>query len=270
MTTLELRLRQVLCGALALVAAWAVARVAAGETAAEPETPGLAEPLAEQIRADEAAIASQANVNALSDETRELLLQYRQFLAETRNLRDYSRQLETQVRSQVEEVAFLEQQLVEIENTSRMVMPLMQKMVAALERFVKLDLPFQLEEREKRVAALRDALGRADITISEKYRRIIEAYQIETEYGRTLEAYSGEIGEPGNTRAVRFLRLGRVALLYQTPDAAETGYFDTEQKRWVVDDSYRNAAKHGFAVADKASAPDLLELPIPAPTEARS
>jgi TolA-binding protein len=270
MTILELRFRQALCGGLALVAAWAFARGALGETAAEPEASGLTEPLAEQIQADEAAISSQTNVNSLSDETRDLLLQYRQLLSETNNLRGYSRQLEGQVRSQVEEIAFVEQQLVEIENTSRMVMPLMEKMVAALERFVKLDLPFQLEERETRVSALRDALGRADITISEKYRRIIEAYQIETEYGSTLEAYSGEIGEPGKTRAVRFLRLGRVALMYQTPDAAETGYFDAAQKRWVVDDSYRNAVKHGFAVAEKASAPDLLELPIPAPTEARS
>jgi hypothetical protein len=105
----------------------------------------------------------------------------------------------------------------------------------------------------------------ADVTISEKYRRIVEAYQIEIEYGRTLEAYQGELGQGAEARTVRFLRIGRVALLYQTPDARETGYWDAGQKQWVTDDSYRAAVKRGFAVADKVGAPDLLIAPVPAP-----
>lgn len=268
MTLKSIQSRQAFAIALALAAVWPIARAAGGE--GETGKRALEPILQEQIQADEAAIASQTNVNELSDETRDLLLQYRQHLSETRNLRDYTRQLDSQVRSQADEIGFLKQQLVEIETTSREVMPLMEKMVVALERFVKLDLPFQLEEREKRVAALVDVMGRADVAISEKYRRIIEAYQIETDYGRTLEAYPGELGEGSETRAVRFLRLGRVALLYQTPDAEETGYWDAEKKQWVTDASYRSAVKHGFAVADKASAPDLLTLPIPAPRESRS
>ncbi len=267
MTAIKTGFRRLFAGALALAA---VARPAPGEGGAGGDPRSLAPLLEEQIAADEAAIASQAAVNELSDETRDLLLQYRQYLSETRNLRDYTRQLQVQVASQRDEIDFLQQQLVEVESTARAVMPLMQKMLDTLERFVRLDLPFQLEEREKRIAALRDAMVRADVTISEKYRRILEAYQIETDYGRTLEAYAGELGEGADARAVRFLRLGRVALLYQTPDGAETGYWDAEQKQWVRDASYRSAVRHGFAVADKASAPDLLALPIPAPREGRS
>ncbi len=268
MTKRSTHSRRALAAALALAAVWPLAWAAGGEDAAEKRA--LEPLLQEQLATDEAAIASQANVNQLNDATRDLLLQYRQHLSETRNLRDYTRQLKGQVQSQVDEIAFLKQQLVEIETTSREVMPLMEKMVGALGRFVKLDLPFQLQEREKRIAALVDVMGRADVTVSEKYRRIIEAYQIETDYGRTLEAYSGELGEGSDARAVRFLRLGRVALLYQTPDAAETGYWDAEKQQWVSDPSYRSAVKHGFAVADKASAPDLLTLPIPAPTQGQS
>jgi hypothetical protein len=146
----------------------------------------------------------------------------------------------------------------------------MQKMLDTLDRFVEIDLPFQLDERRKRVAALREAMNRADVTVSEKYRRILEAYQIEVDYGRTLEAYQGELGAGEPARTVRFLRLGRVALIYQTLDGEETGYWDAQQQKWVRDDSYRSAVRHGFAVAEKAVAPDLLTVPIPAPVESRS
>src|SRR5215813_7053719 len=198
-----------------------------------------------------------------------MLLQYRQYLKETQSLRQYREQLTAQVQSQTSEIEFLKQQLAGIETTAREVMPLMQKMLDTLDRFVKLDLPFQLEERSKRVASLRDAMARADVTISEKYRRIVEAYQIEADYGRTLEAYQGDLGTGADARTVRFLRVGRVALLYQTLDGEETGYWDASpsQKKWVEDDSYRSAVRRGFAVADKASAPDLLTVPVPAPSE---
>jgi hypothetical protein len=253
-------------------AAWALALAcaAAPGAAAEEQKKSLEPVLREQIATDDAAIASQERVNELSDETRDLLLQYRQYLNETRNLNEYSKQLAVQVQSQVGEIEFVKQQLVEVENTARDVLPLMQKMLDTLDRFVEIDLPFQLDERRKRVAALRDAMNRADVTVSEKYRRILEAYQIEVDYGRTLEAYQGELGEGERTRTVRFLRLGRVALVYQTLDGEETGYWDAQQKKWVRDDSYRSAVKHGFAVAEKAIAPDLLTVPIPAPLESRS
>jgi hypothetical protein len=251
--------------ALAVALAWGVAPSAA----VEPEA-RIGAALEEQLAADAAGVASQQRVDQLSDETRDALLQYRQYLTEAQTLREYTEQLAAQVESQRGEIDFVHEQLVEIEDTARVVLPLMQKMVDRLERFVALDLPFQLEERRKRVAGLKETLGRADVTISEKYRRIVEAYQIEIEYGRTLEAYQGGLGEAEGARSVRFLRIGRIALLYQTLDGKETGYWDARQGKWVEDGSYRSAVKHGFAVADKVGAPDLLTAPVPAPVESRS
>jgi Protein of unknown function (DUF3450) len=246
------------CGWL-LAAAWA-AVAAAAEPAKKPIEPTLQE----QLATDRDAAASQKRVDETSDATRDLVLQYHQLLSEAQSLADYTKQLGTQVESQRGEIDRVQRQLLDIETTQREVMPLMQKMLDTLARFVELDLPFQLDERHKRIRGLQEMMNRADITVSEKYRRIVEAYQIETEYGRTLEAYRGEL--PGSTpRTVRFLRLGRVALLYQTLDGEETGYWDARRTQWVVDDSYRAAVKKGFAVADKAGAPDLLEAPIPAP-----
>jgi hypothetical protein len=174
------------------------------------------------------------------------------------------------VASQTKTVTDMRAQLAEIENTHREVLPLMEKMVTTLEQFVALDVPFLVEERAKRVAGLKDLMARADVTNSEKYRRILEAHQIELDYGRTLEAYEGTLGEAESKRTVQFVRVGRVALLYQTLDGKETGYWDAAGKSWVQDDSYAHDVKEALRVAKKQGAPDLLMLPVPAPKEAKS
>src|SRR4029079_17177747 len=105
-----------------------------------------------------------------------------------------------------------------------------ERMIQTLEEFVALDIPFLPEERAKRIATLKKVLASGDISISEKYRRVLEAYQIEMEYGRTLDAYTGTLSEGASARTVQFIRLGRVSLIYQTLDGAETGYWDATRK----------------------------------------
>jgi hypothetical protein len=200
-----------------------------------------------------------------------MLAEYRRALSDTESYENYVDQLETQVRSQQDELVEMDRQLEEIETTSREVLPLMQNMLATLDQFVALDVPFLLEERTNRVALLEQMMGRADVAISEKYRRIVEAYQVEMDYGRTIEAYEGELpGEGGEARTVQFLRVGRVTLLYQTLDGAETGYWDVDQKGWVVDEAYAHAFKEGTAVAKKIRAPEMLIVPVRAPEEVPS
>jgi hypothetical protein len=261
---MQSRAWRVACACL-VAGAWLPASAGAEEPAKKNIEPALQE----QIATDRDAQASQKRVDETADATRDLLQQYRNYLSEKQSLDEYTKQLAVQVSSQRDEIEFVQKQLVDIETTQREVMPLMQRMLETLVQFVELDLPFQIEERHKRVRGLQDMMGKADVTVSEKYRRIVEAYQIETEYGRTIEAYEGELaGTP--PRTVRFLRLGRIALLYQTLDGEETGYWDAEKKQWVVDGSYRDAVRKGFAVADKAGAPDLLEAPVPAPKDTKS
>jgi Protein of unknown function (DUF3450) len=139
-------------------------------------------------------------------------------------------------------------------------------MIDTLDQFVQLDTPFLLEERTKRVAGLKQMMQRADVSSSEKYRRILEAYQIETEYGRTIEAYDGKLGEGDAAKTVEFLRIGRVALLYQTPDGKETGYWDADGKKWVEDDGYGSETRQAIRIAKKEGAPDLLWVPVHAPS----
>jgi hypothetical protein len=255
--------------ATALASALLAIAPLATPSARAADTEKLAAVVAEQARTDEAAVVAQQKIDAINDETQEMVGKYRQALTDTQSLKRYSDQLQVQVNAQQEELASVERQLAEIEGTSRDVLPMMQKMVDTLEQFVALDVPFLPEERGKRVATLKDIMGRSDVPISEKYRRILEAYQIEMEYGRTLDAYPGKMGEGSEERTVEFTRVGRIALIYQTLDGNETGYWDQEKKDWVRDDDFRSAARSALAVAKKEGAPDLLMIPVPAPKEAK-
>jgi hypothetical protein len=219
--------------------------------------------IGEQVKTEEAARASQKRVEQLDSETTKMLSDYRQMIAETQSLKNYNAELGTQVQSQQGQLQTMSKQISEIETTSREVLPMMQKMLATLDQFVKLDLPFLTDERANRIAQLKEIMSRADVSTSEKYRRIVEAYQIEMEYGRTLEAYQGKIGD----KTVDFLRAGRVALMYQTMDGKETGYWDADAKAWKTDNAYQDAMRAGLKVAKKQAAPDFVTVAIHAPKE---
>jgi len=227
----------------------------------------LAVVIDEQMGADAEARASQERINQIDDETQQLLAEYRRAIADTESFHTYAEQLEAQIHSQEDEMASIRDQLDEIEVTSRAIVPLMKRMLGTLEQFVSLDVPFLIEERNRRVAVLKEMMPRADVTISEKYRRILEAYQVELDYGRTIESYEGTLGQGDDARTVQFLRVGRVSLLYQTLDGKETGYWDQDSKRWIVDDDYSHGFREGIAVAKKLRAPEMLMVPVPAPQQ---
>ena len=114
-------------------------------------------------------------------------------------------------------------------------------------------------------------MTRADVSKSEQFRQILEAYQIETEYGRTIEAYRSNLKRGDREIKVDILRFGRIALVYQTLDGAEAGVWDQEAHAWSpLDPSYRTAIRQGLRIARKQAAPDLIRLPLPAPTGRKS
>lgn len=213
-----------------------------------------------QVKAEVSAKKSQEKVDGLSDQTDQMLAEYRNVIRQTDSLRIYNEQLDKLVLSQQEEMTSINSQLVNIETTQREIVPLMLKMIDVIAEFVALDIPFLPEERAFRIAALQALMERADVSLAEKYRRILEAYQVETEYGRTIEAYQGDLVLNDETRTVDFLRIGRVSLYYLTLDGQEAGIWDNGWQ--AIDDSYRQSIEKGLKVAKKQLPPDLLVLPV--------
>ncbi len=230
----------------------------------------VGEAIGQEVKANDASVASQKKIDKLSDDIDELAAEYRSALQSARSLDVYNRQLESLIASQDKEVDSLNRQIERITEVGREIMPLMLRMIDSMEKFVELDVPFLEEERGDRVQQLRDMMDRADVTISEKYRRLLESYQIEYDYGRKIEAYSGELEEGGKTRTVDFLRIGRLALLYQTLDGQETGVWNQSDRKWEkLSDAYRGAVAEGIRMARKQVAPDLIRVPLPAAGAAR-
>jgi hypothetical protein len=232
---------------------------------AQPDAGTVDAVINEQAGLETEARQSQARIADLDVAADALLAEYRQVTAEAESLRGYIKQMDVQVGSQLKEMAAIEEQFGEIETTARGVLPLMERMIDTLDQFVALDMPFLPDERSNRIASLREMMTRADVSVSEKYRRILEAYGIEMDYGRTIEAYRDTLETASGTTTVDILRLGRVTLLYQSLDGESTGYWDAGNQRWVFDNSYQRSVRQGLRIARQQTAPGLMVLPVAAP-----
>jgi gas vesicle protein len=213
---------------------------------------------------NEAAAGSQERVSELARQAQDLLSEYRSVVRETESLQIYNENLQRVVNDQKSEVQSINRQLAGLEETNRGIVPLMLEMIGMLDQIVAVDLPFRLDQRRARVERLREMMDQAEVTASEKYRRIMEAYQSELEFGRTTEAYSDQL--PGSGQTVNFLRVGRTLLVYQTSDQSETGWFNSRTRQYeVLPDHYRLEVREGLAIARNEKAPDLVVLPVPGP-----
>ena len=212
-----------------------------------------------------AAVQSQQRVNQLDDQTRAMLERYRAATWQTQQMNVYAKQLDGMLTAQEAEKQSLQRQIAEMDRVEQDLLPLMLRMLDSLEKFVALDLPFLQRERQDRGASLRRMMADPAIGIAEKYRRLLEAYQIEADYGRALGVERLEI----DGRSMDALRLGRTALYAVSADGAQAVYWDAEAKAWQpLSRKYVAALRKGFKLARETVAPDFIALPVPAPTGA--
>lgn len=247
--------------ALALAAALASALTGAS-AAADP----MAEAAGLEAQAITAEVAAQRRIDQAHQETRRLSAEAMAMEQQLEQTRAYRRQLARLVAAQRAQERALQAELAALGSTETATLPMLVEMVDTLARFVELDLPFRQAARRAAAAELRALLDDPEVGLAEKYRRIMAAYQEEARYGTTLETYRDRLQLGGGVRAVELLRVGRIALIYRTPDAGAYGAWDPAVGAWVTLPPGRTAAlRTAFRVADKQMAPELLRLPVPAP-----
>ena len=215
------------------------------------------------LAAQRAARESQQRVNKLDDEARAMRDKRR--VAEWRALQlsAYAAQLEDEAATEEKKRGEIEAQLARTASTGTDLQPLLTRMVAELDAFVQGDLPFLQEPRRQRVQDLHALLADPQRGGTDKFRRVMEAYRTEVEYGHSLGAEEAEVECAGPRGPATLVRVGRVGLYCLSADGARGGYWDVERKKFrELDDDGVEEVRKARLVAKGEGAPELLVLPV--------
>jgi hypothetical protein len=214
------------------------------------------------------AQAQQQEIDAIVEVTADRFEEYQVLLREVEDLQVFNNILQAQVDAQTRELNQLYRAIDDVGLIERQILPLMTRMITGLERFVQLDVPFLLDERMARVERLRQLLRRSDVVVASQFSNVLEAWLIEMEdYGTTGDVYTDEIiTADGARREVQLLRIGRIALLYLTPDGLQAGAWDQRSRQWVAVDDLAAEIRIGID-AYLTEQPAMFVAPVAPPEE---
>jgi len=215
--------------------------------------------------------ASQQRVDAISEQTDTIITEYKQVNDSIDGLVLFNRQMQQSIDRQIESLENLEESIQQVTVMQRQMQPLTDRMLDALENFVALDMPFRKDEREARIADLRENMTQPNLTIAERFRQVLEAYKIENEYGRKIDHYETKIDFGQGEMQMNVLQIGRVALLAQSPDKETSIGWNSRANQWEVltDGEYQEAIIKGLRIAKQQAPADLMTIPAISPEAAQ-
>ena len=204
--------------------------------------------------------SSQNKIDLTERQTDKIVNEYKVVAKQVEGLKLYNAQKRIQIQAQLDLMDKLDEQLVNVVVMQRQIPPLAQKMLDSLENFIKLDTPFRSEERRNRIDLVRSSMAKPKVTASEQVRQVLEAYNIEGEYGRKIDTYETKLADG---TVVNILVIGRIGMFYQTTDERQSGRWDKEAGEWVdLDNSYRKPIRDGIRMAKKLIPTDMLLMPV--------
>jgi hypothetical protein len=216
-----------------------------------------------QVEASNVSIEIQNKIDELDIESKKIYFDYKDTLNEFNSLKNYDDQLSKIIDAQIIEISSINEQLDSLDSINIDILPLLKRMVDSLSKFITLDIPFLIEERKLRLQDLDTLIVRADVTTAEKFRKIFEAYQLEANFGKTIESYQGFLTIKESEKAVDYVRLGRLGLYYRTPNGKETGYWNSNSQQWVHEgSSLDDEIKAALDIANRQSPPNFIKLPV--------
>jgi hypothetical protein len=217
----------------------------------------------------ELAQESQERINEVVEGTRSLADDYRGINKEIDGLKVYNRLMTAQTNGQQATLDDIALSMEQVDVINRQIFPLMERMIDGLEQSIALDIPFLMEERDKRMADLKGILERSDVSVAEKFRKVMEAYQIEMDYGTSSEWYRESLNVDGAVREYNMFRVGRIGLYFQSDDTNITGWFNPVAREYeLLGSDHRSEIRKGIRIARQLIAPELILVPMPGPEDA--
>lgn len=157
----------------------------------------------------------------------------------------------------------LKERISETERIANEIEPFIESSVKTISLFIETDTPFLKKERVNRLNRLKEILNDAEVSMSEKFRKVMEALFIEAEYGNTTEVYQEKIQLENKDVLVNVFRLGRIALFCLSLDGETAGYYSHTQTAWeVLPEKYKREIHAAIEMASKRRPADLLRLPL--------
>jgi len=153
----------------------------------------------------------------------------------------------------------------EINKLREQIDPYLEEVVDRLEAFIKNDLPFQPEERQRRIDALRKVLNNYNMQPSEKLNYIVSnGLKIEADYGKMIEHQEDvKLNLGGVDTKVNIMRIGRISMYYMTIDRKQIGMYNRATAKWEpVPESQLKEFKRAFDMALGKRAAEIVELPL--------
>ncbi|MBU0994896.1 MAG: DUF3450 domain-containing protein [Proteobacteria bacterium] len=171
------------------------------------------------------------------------------------------------LRAQEASQKILNEQLVRRDKESRRIAeeigPYIQDIQGRIDALVASDLPFLENERKERLDRLNTVMGDMDVSVAEKFRKVMETLFVEAEYGNTIEVYQDKIMFGEEELLGNIFRLGRISLFFLSLDKKTAAYFNMGEKKWtVLNDRYVPAIHAAIEIGGKRRPTELLCLPV--------
>lgn len=144
-------------------------------------------------------------------------------------------------------------------------LPLLDKTMKRLQRFVDSDTPWQQTERRRVISQTQDLLNDYDMGLLPKTRAVLEAVAREMDMGHTVAVQEAEIIIEGQPRQVRLLQVGRQGLYALTKDARHGYVWDREQSTFKALDEGQRAIENTMQMAEGTRILALSQLPMGRP-----
>ena len=217
------------------------------------------------LRRLELAQESQERINQVVEGTRSMADDYRAINKEIDGLKVYNRLMTAQTNGQQATLDDIALSMQEVDVINRQIFPLMERMIDGLEQSIALDIPFLMAERSSRISDLKEIMERSDVSVAEKFRKVMEAFQIEMDYGTSSEWYREELSVDGAVREYNMFRVGRIGLFFQSDDTNITGWYNPDSGSYeLLGSEHRNEIRKGIRIARQLIAPELILIPMPA------
>ena len=206
---------------------------------------------------------TQKKQEAWAEEKNDLTARYRAAMAQVDYL-DKTRAFEQkEVNSLDASIAELNRRMVESVKLKDNLEDTLNVVVDHLENRVNKDIPFLMNERRERIASVREAIAKPELSAAEKLRRVLEALQVEANYGNTVDVSQERIKVGDEEISADIIRIGRVSVFWRSPDGNRVGEFDRGTGQWVeMDHKYAHVISDVREMVMRLRSTKVVTLPL--------